>query len=206
METSESISNIAKALAKAQMSIGGAGKNVENKFLKSKYADLQAVWEAIRIPFAENDLSVVQLPKTKESEIELETVLMHSSGEKIVDVFSMPLISKKPQDFGILIAYMRRYALSAMAGVYQEDEDGGNPDKKEKSKKYENESSATSSLMNSNDIKLLENICVKYKADYKKGLTGWSKEEWKRLCAQMQTNFERLKPSSDSQGDHKAGW
>lgn len=200
MKTSETISNIAKALSKAQFKISGATKNVENKFLKSKYADLQAVWEAIRQPLAENELSIVQLPKNKENEIELETVLMHSSGEVIVSVFSMPLNSKKPQDYGIVLAYLRRYSLSAMVGVYQEDDDGRNSEKEEQKPNYIDEPGATAVLMNVSTLETLGKECKKFKSDYKNGLTGWTVEQWNRICGQMKTNKERLEPKG---GDHQ---
>jgi hypothetical protein len=65
MTTSESINEIAAALAKAQSEMGGAVKDSANPFFKSKYADLSSVWDACRGPLTKNGLSVVQFPKTE---------------------------------------------------------------------------------------------------------------------------------------------
>ena len=46
MQRSESINEIAAALAKAQAEIVAAEKNAENPHFKSNYADLAAVWNA----------------------------------------------------------------------------------------------------------------------------------------------------------------
>jgi len=62
IERSESISELAKALAKAQASIKGAVKDSQNPFFKSSYADLESVWDACRKPLTDNGLSVVQIP------------------------------------------------------------------------------------------------------------------------------------------------
>ena len=56
MEKSESINELAAALAKAQGQMEGAKKDSENPYFKSKYADLAAVVKAIRGPFSDNGL------------------------------------------------------------------------------------------------------------------------------------------------------
>ena len=63
---SESISELATALSKAQAQMGSAIKDSENPFFKSKYADLTSVIAAVRKPFADNGLSFVQLPVSQD--------------------------------------------------------------------------------------------------------------------------------------------
>lgn len=124
---SEQINELATALAKAQGQIEGAKKDTQNPFFKSKYADLASVWEAIRKPLSENGLSVVQTtrPPTKEEDnyMVLDTMLLHVSGQWISG--SIPVIAKDqtPQAMGSAMTYARRYALAAIVGVYQEDDD-----------------------------------------------------------------------------------
>ena len=60
MNTSEQLNELADALYKAQAVMGGALKDSANPFFKSRYADLQSVWEACRKPLTDNGLSVQQ--------------------------------------------------------------------------------------------------------------------------------------------------
>jgi len=125
MNKSESISNLAKALCKAQNEMGGAVKDAKNPFFKSNYADLTAVIKAIKEPFANNGLSYSQFPVTSEGGggVGVVTVLMHSSGEWLESEFYLPLAKKDPQGGGTAITYARRYALQAMAGIPTADDD-----------------------------------------------------------------------------------
>lgn len=126
MNTSESIGDLATALAKAQATVAGAKKDADNPFFKSKYADLASVVEAIRKAFADNGLSYVQTPCTNDKdEVGVETLLMHSSGQWIKgDPFFVPVSKQDAQGFGSALTYTRRYALAAIAGVAQVDDDG----------------------------------------------------------------------------------
>lgn len=133
MEKSESIGKLALALSKAQLEIKGAVKDSVNPFFKSSYADLQSVWNAIREPLSKNELSVVQSTKCIDNKLSVVTVLAHSSGEWISGEY--PVLSTKPdaQGMGSGTSYARRYALAAMIGVYQSDDDAQmavTPDKK----------------------------------------------------------------------------
>jgi len=125
MNKSESISNLAKALCKAQNEMGGAVKDAKNPFFKSSYADLTSIIKAIKEPFASNGLSYSQFPVTSEGGggIGVVTVLMHSSGEWLESEFYLPLAKKDPQGGGSAITYARRYALQAMAGIPTADDD-----------------------------------------------------------------------------------
>ena len=81
MQKSESIKELATALNKAQAEMSGAKKGANNPFFKSKYADLNAVVDAVRIPFSENGLSYSQFPIMEDNKVGVETILMHESGE-----------------------------------------------------------------------------------------------------------------------------
>lgn len=120
---SENIGALAAALAKAQSQISGAVKDAANPFFKSKYADLESVWQACRKPLTDNGLSVVQTSRYTEHGLLLVTTLLHSSGEWIAG--EMPVLMKdySPQAQGSGLTYARRYALAALVGVYQTDDD-----------------------------------------------------------------------------------
>jgi len=121
---SETIGALAAALAKAQSQISGAVKDAANPFFKSKYADLESVWQACRTPLTDNGLSVVQTTRYTADTLMLITTLMHASGEWIAG--EMPVLMKdySPQAQGSGLTYARRYALAALVGVYQTDDDG----------------------------------------------------------------------------------
>ena len=125
MNKSESISNLAKALCKAQNEMGGAVKDSKNPFFKSNYADLTSVIKAIKEPFYNNGLSYSQFPVTSEggSGIGVVTVLMHSSGEWLESEFYLPIAKKDAQGGAQCVTYARRYSLQSMAGIPSADDD-----------------------------------------------------------------------------------
>ncbi len=124
MNKSEQINELAAAMAKAQGEIEGVTKDKSNPAFRSKYADLGAVWDAIRAPLAKNGLAVVQFPRRVEGAIEVETILMHSSGQFLSDVLAFPLSKPDAHGHGSAITYARRFALSAVCGVAPVDDDG----------------------------------------------------------------------------------
>jgi len=123
METSQELNHLAEALAKAQGSMGGAVKDSANPFFKSKYADLESVWNACRKALAENGLAVVQSTSGVEGGVAVTTTLLHSSGQWMRDTLALHPKEMTPQGIGSAITYGRRYALAAMVGVYQTDDD-----------------------------------------------------------------------------------
>jgi hypothetical protein len=129
---SEAIGALAAALSKAQADITGALKDSSNPFFKSKYADLASCWDACRKQLAANGLSVIQTTRMAEQGLVLVTTLAHSSGEWIAG--EMPVLiavqgksgefkEVTPQAQGSGITYARRYALAAIVGLAQVDDD-----------------------------------------------------------------------------------
>jgi len=125
MNQSESITNLAKALSIVQGKLTYATKDSSNPFFKSKYADLESVWDSCRSLLAENGLAVMQFPgQFYDGTMSLTTILTHSSGEWIGQDMSLPVTKPDAQGAGSALSYMRRYALSAVVGVVQADDDG----------------------------------------------------------------------------------
>ncbi len=123
MNQSESINELAGALAKAQGEIRNAPKDSLNPHFKAKYADLASVWSVIRDPLSKNGLSVVQLVSDGPATITVTTKLLHSSGQWIEGSIMMEPTGRQPQQVGSCITYARRYGLSAMVGVAPDDDD-----------------------------------------------------------------------------------
>lgn len=124
---SDSIKELATALAKAQATIQPASKNATNPHFRSKYADLGAIWDACRKPLADNGLSVVQMPTDSgDGRVALTTMLLHTSGEYISSTCSTRLQKDDAQGVGSALTYLRRYALAAMVGIVADEDDDGN--------------------------------------------------------------------------------
>lgn len=121
----------AEAMVNLQSAIKPAIKDAENEAFKrggkaSRYADLGAVWDAVKEPLKDNGFAVIQVPQFEGDTMYLETILLHVSGEKMTGRYPLRPAKPDPQGFGSAITYARRYALSAMLGVVADDDDDGN--------------------------------------------------------------------------------
>lgn len=121
---SPTIGKLATALSKAQGQLSTAKKDSDNPFFKSKYADLESVWEACREALTTNKLAVIQTPEMIDGKLCLVSMLTHSSGEWIRSELPLMLAKQDPQSMGSAITYARRYALASLVGVVQSDDDG----------------------------------------------------------------------------------
>lgn len=122
---SESIANLAKALSIVQGKLTYAKKDSANPFFKSKYADLESVWDACRDLLSANGLAIMQFPGDYVDGImRLATMITHSSGEWIISEMSMPVAKPDAHSCMAALTYMRRGALAAVVGVVQADDDG----------------------------------------------------------------------------------
>ncbi len=159
MNKSESINELATALAKAQSEMKGATKSKSNPFFKSTYADLSCVLDACREALTKNGLSISQMPEVCEDGISLTTMMLHSSGQWISSEFRMPVTKKDPQAFGSALTYSRRYALAAIVGIAQEDDDANSAS---------GLTSAPTNVINLSQQKEITDICEQINVDITK--------------------------------------
>jgi len=125
MKFSETLDKIAPALCKAQAEMAGAKKDSTNPFFNAAYADLTSVWRACKEALHSNGLSVIQSPINQEGRIGVTTMLLHSSGQYIMDEYTLGVKKQNdPQADGSSLTYSRRYALAAFVGICTEDDDG----------------------------------------------------------------------------------
>lgn len=124
MKMSDTVTAIATALAKAQGEIEDATKTGVNPAFRSKYADLAAVRAVIREPLAVNDLSIVQFPRTVSGGVEVETMILHKSGEYLAETLFMPVSKYDAHGVGSGITYARRYGLMSLLCLAADDDDG----------------------------------------------------------------------------------
>lgn len=126
MNRSETVKELAAALCKAQATMLGAARAKEAAITNTrsyKYADLASVWDACREPLTANGLSVIQAARSIQAGVEIETLLLHSSGEWISETLAIPVQRGDAQGFGSALTYCRRYGLMAMIGIAPEDDD-----------------------------------------------------------------------------------
>lgn len=143
MITSVTIGTLAKALSMAQAEFLPCKRTAKNPFFSSKYAPLDEVVAATQAALTKWELAVTQLTQvrgthelvvaaTKETpaktvvipNVELVSILMHSSGEFIGATYPVNPIKADPQGLGSAMTYARRYTMMALLGVPAEDDDG----------------------------------------------------------------------------------
>lgn len=125
MNRSETLGNLAKALAIVQSKLQPAIKDAKNPFFKSNYSSLNSVWDACRELLTKNGLSVAQLNQIAPDGVIIETVLMHESGEWISGEMFLPLTKHDAQGVGSATSYGRRYGLAAIVGIVTDEDDDG---------------------------------------------------------------------------------
>ena len=139
---SQEIKEFATAFCAFQSEVSNPKTTEENPFFNSKYSDLANVLRTIKEPLVKNGLSILQGATTEERMVGasnaiqaivcIETILLHLSGQYarytlriVADRFAqgkpVPLTA---QGIGSAITYGRRYAVNAILGVAQEDDDG----------------------------------------------------------------------------------
>jgi len=116
---------IATALLKAQSEMSNPKKGATNPFFKSKYADLNAIREAVIPTLNENGITVLQPIVHVDGKNFVKTILLHESGELLESLTE--IIYNKVNDAqaqGSGISYSRRYALQSFVCVGADDDDG----------------------------------------------------------------------------------
>jgi hypothetical protein len=113
--------SIYKKISEFQSKVGAIKKDSKNPHYKSTYADINTVLDAIRTPLKEVGLTVVQLPQ----ETGLLTYIVDvETNEKIESFVPFILGKQDMQGLGSAVTYSRRFAIVAMLGLEQEDDDG----------------------------------------------------------------------------------
>jgi len=162
MTTPKQPQTLAAALLAVQGEIGNATKSAANPFFKSKYADLNAVHDAVLPVMTKHGVQVQQSTGwDAEGRFLLSTVL--SVGDDAVTA-SWPLpTSGTPQEMGSALTYARRYTLQTIAGIGAEDDDGNAASKRKEAAKPDGKAAIT--------IKALQTITDRA------SLTNWGNAE-----------------------------
>ena len=126
---SQSIGNLAAALAAAQAEMKPAKETANNPAFRSKYADLTSCFEACNAVLPKHKLSISQVIIPAEAGyVSVQTFLMHESGEWLSSVCTLKADGNRgvnaAQAAGSAITYARRYGLTAIVGLATDDDDG----------------------------------------------------------------------------------
>ena len=185
---SEKIDALAVALSKAQSLIENVSK--DKQAYGYKYADLASCLQAIKKPLADNGLSISQLvTQDRDNKQVLVTLLIHESGQWLKSIFGIENVVMKQcnslQQIGAGITYARRYALSAIIGLTQEDDDGNSVPKfkkEEENKELINEliTLCNNSMVNTKEFTKFHNIDSSNIETVKNGIANFQalKEEF----------------------------
>ncbi|MFS0878303.1 ERF family protein [Solibacillus isronensis] len=127
MNKSETIIELAKAMATFQSEVKQPTKDGKNPHFRSTYVTLDGVVSAITETASKHGLSFMQFPINQENKVGVKTLVMHTSGEFIESepVFATPM-KQDPQAAGSVLTYLRRYSLSAVFGITSDEDDDGN--------------------------------------------------------------------------------
>lgn len=140
MKRSEQVGELVSALAKAQAEFTPAVKDSHNPFYDAKYADLNAVINAVRPALNKNGIAMMH---TLESDLERQCAIVTVGlyhGEQFMEVkVEAPATGRAKKDernegvaptkfdvqtIGACWSYLRRYTLQAICGLASEDDDG----------------------------------------------------------------------------------
>jgi hypothetical protein len=124
MRTSETIDQLALALATAQAEMKNAKPNKSNSHFKNKYADLAEIRDTVTPALSKNGIAVSQGTDTEGTSILVITRLIHKSGQWIESRF--PIAYDKPQAMGSAYTYAKRYSLAAICNIAAEEDDDAN--------------------------------------------------------------------------------
>ena len=133
--SSNSISALAAALAKAQIELANPeksmlatieanGRGAANRTFR--YAPLSSGLDIVRKTLGRHEIATVQTTAVDHAKdfVNLTTLLAHSSGEWISSDWPVCLLDElaSPKRMGAALTYARRYALFALVGIAGEDD------------------------------------------------------------------------------------
>ena len=124
MEEGNQYDKIGPALVAAMAEIPAIPKNAQA--YGYKYATLDDMLSAVKPVLSRHNLVLLQ-PLSGDG---LETIIMHSSGQCVRNVVSLPQMSENKkmnaaQAVGATITYFRRYALSSILGICNDEDTDG---------------------------------------------------------------------------------
>ena len=162
-----------KALAELQDSVSKITKNADNPFFKSKYTDLNAIFEEVKPKIREKGFILIQ---TVEGE-KLHSQLIHiETGEKIESFMDLLTVKPDMQQLGSAVTYARRYSLLPMLNIECEDDDGNLASGKAKSfDEMETLDDFINAIKSAKSVKALGALYYKWSSKFSEGSDEYRK-------------------------------
>ena len=114
-----------EALMKVQSEIGSLSKIKDNPFHKSKYVPLGSILSEIKPILNSNKFLLTQVMELDGEKELLKTNITHVNGECLTSCAPLNVADKSnPQKYGSALTYMRRYSLTSLLGIEEQDDDG----------------------------------------------------------------------------------
>jgi hypothetical protein len=176
MQSSESLTALATALAKAQAEMKNPTFDSVNPHFKSKFASLAAVRESVIPVLAKHGLSLTQFPTTMDGMAGCVNRLLHASGEWLEHSCLLPLDRNNAQGAGSCITYARRYSLQGIAGVVADEDDDGNAAVDEKPRKAHKPSDGAQDRVEGKRQSMIADIATEVKDYLAQG------KDWDAYC------------------------
>lgn len=127
MTTEKKDKTLYEALLSVQQEAPFIDKSAANPFFKSKYADMPAIWGAIKDILGKNNVVVTHSMSCADGVDYINTKIIHAPSGEFIESTSRILLGRSTaQEYGSYITYMRRYALTAMLGLVTDEDDDGN--------------------------------------------------------------------------------
>ena len=126
MFKSDKLNELAKALCKVQAEIQTITKDSRNPFYNSEYAQLDTYLENVLPITSKNGLAVIQTHEIIDSNIYVETMLLHESDQFVTGRIKLLLGKQDMQQIGSATTYARRIGLAAILGLAETKDDDGN--------------------------------------------------------------------------------
>jgi hypothetical protein len=137
---SDSLSNIAPDLVKVQAGINGVARDGNNPIFRSKYITLDSILLAVRPVLSQFNIFLSQSTEERMNSegvvtsITVRSTLLHASGEWISNEVTVPVNPAVDRNgkvqlvdahrVGSSITYGRRYSLSSLLAIGEDDDDG----------------------------------------------------------------------------------
>lgn len=175
---SANLSELMPELIQAISQLGNLSKDKQG--YGYKYAELSKVLDTCRPILAEHNLVITQLVTVLNDEPTLVTTLFHKSGQFLRSCYPLVKAGVKQandaQQVGAAITYARRYALTAMLFMAQEDDDAASVGKREqssspKSERPNNSNKSTPQTMSSTQANVTSKSIIEQLKDRLKGKT-----------------------------------
>lgn len=119
--------SLALAFVAAQAEFEDVVRDKVNPHLRSKYATLDGVIDAVRPALNRHGLALLQPPRHEGNDVIVDTIIVHAeTGDKLMCSLRAATLPLDMQKLGANLTYIRRYSLLGLMGLFPGEDDDGN--------------------------------------------------------------------------------